>query len=327
MDTISSEVVVIGGGPSGISAAIAAKKIEAKVLLIEKNGFLGGTPVSGRIGAFCGFYTSESPPRQIVKGVANEMLENMKKEDAIYGPVNLSGMVALFYDLPVLKTVLDGMVTSSGIDVLMHSLLVESEVDNGTITSVKASSKSGPIKVEGKVFIDATGDADLAYLSGAKCDKSQELQPGSIMYRVGNVDMKKATAFTSSGKLREAIKTANSSGEFYISRHDGFILPTPRSNEAVIALSHIPVDATDVTSLTKAELKAYTEVSESFRFLKSKVPGFENAYILDIASSVGIRETRRLVGQYVLKEDDVLSGAKFDDGICRCAWPIELHIK
>ena len=327
MNKTSSEVVVIGGSPTGISAAIAAEEAWSKALLIEKNGFLGGTPVSGRPGAFCGFYTSEPKPNQIVKGIADKMLEYMKKEDAIYGPVNVNGMIVLFYDLPVLKMVVDKMVTDSGIDILMHSQLVESKVKDGMITSVKVASKSGMIKIEGKMFIDATGDADLAYLSGVKCVKSKELQPGSIMYRLGNVDMEKSRAFVRSGKLEEAINRANSSGEFYISRHDGLILPTPRPNEAVIGFSHIPVDATDTLSLTKAELKAHVEVNESFRLLKNRVPGFENSYILDMASSVGIRETRRLAGQYVLREEDVLTAAKFDDGICRCAWPIELHTK
>jgi len=324
---IKTDVAVIGAGPAGISAAVAASREGAKTLLIEKNGFLGGTPISGRPGAFCGFYTSDSSPKQIIKGIAGEMLQILKRSNSVYGPFNFSGMVVLFYDLPMLKMTFDEMVSDSAVDVLLHSQLISSNRNGRQISSVVVAGKSGLMEVHSKLFVDATGDADLAYMSGANCVKSTELQPGSTMYRIGNVNVDKAMAYMKTGELHRAIQEANSKGDFSISRHDGLILPTPRPKEVVIGFSHIPVDGTDIRSLTKAEIEAHKEISQSFNFLKARVPGFENAYILDIGLSIGIRETRRLVGEYVLTEGDVLSARKFDDGICCCAWPIELHTK
>lgn len=327
MRTIKADVIVVGGGPAGISASIAAHRSGAKVLLIEKNSHLGGNMVSGRPGALCGFYTSESEPKQIIKGIGGEMLEWLKKNDAVSDIVNFSKMIIHFYDLPMLKLAYHNMIKENGVELMLHSQVTDAKVIDNRIVTITLAAKPGFLKIEGKVFIDTTGDADLTYLSGAGYEKSDELQPGSMMYRVGNVDTKETSSFIRSGKLKEVVKQARSSNKYILTREDGVMLPTPHPGEMVIGFSHITVDGTDVFSLTKAEIEGNEHVQETFRFLKDKVSGFENAYLIDIACGVGIRETRRLRGLYTLTGNDIVSGAKFDDSVCRCAWPIEQHLQ
>jgi hypothetical protein len=236
-------------------------------------------------------------------------------------------MIILFYDLPMLKLAFHNMIKENKVELMLHSLVMDAKVIDNRRVSITLATKLGFLKVEGKVFIDTTGDADLTYLSGAGYEKSDELQPGSMMYRVGNVETKKTSSFIRSGKLKDLVKQARSSNKYIITREDGVILPTPHPGEMVIGFSHIAVDGTDVFSLTKAEIEGNEHVQETFRFLKDKVPGFENAYLIDIACGVGIRETRRLRGLYTLTGNDIVSGTKFNDSVCRCAWPIEQHIQ
>ena len=236
-------------------------------------------------------------------------------------------MVALLYDLPSLKLVLDQMVLEAGVGVLFHSNVVRSKVERGKINSVTATCKSNQVDLEAEIFIDATGDADVAALAGAPYEKDPDkLQAGSMMFKVSNVDVGRVIPLIVSGRLRGLIEEANRSGEYEIPNEDGFLIPQPTPKDMVVGFSRIAVDGTDVFSLTKAELEGRKQVRECFRFLTERVPGFEHARLSEIACQVGVRETRRIIGEYVLTREDVLSGAKFEDAIARCAWPIERHL-
>lgn len=325
---VKKEVLVLGGGPAGVAAAIAARRSGAKVTLVERYGFLGGTATSGMYGSFCGFYTSGPKQEQVIKGIADEMLQHLARKNALLGPVRSKEMVVLLYDLPSLKLILDRMVLDAGIEVLFHSSVVKAKVEGGGIASVGVVSKSGLVDLEGEIFIDATGDADVATLAGAPYEKDpQALQPGSLMFKVSNVDMGEVLPLVISEQLHEFIKEANRSGKYDIPREDGNLIPSPHEGEVVVGFSRVSVDGTDVHSLTEAELEGRRQVQECFRFLTERVPGFKKACLSDIAFQVGIRETRRIIGEYVLTQEDVLSGAKFKDAVARCAWPIEQHLK
>ncbi|TDA32925.1 MAG: FAD-dependent oxidoreductase [Hadesarchaea archaeon] len=319
------DVVVLGGGPAGVSAALAAKRLGASVLLVERYGFLGGTATSGLYGSLCGFYTSGPEQVQVIKGIAWEMVELLSSREAVMGPVRAGAMVVLLYDPPTLRLVLDEMVLKEGVELLLHSTVVGVKREGSRIASVKVCTKSGPLELEGKVYVDATGDADVCYLSKVPVEKAETLQAGSMMFRVSNVRMEEVIPLLLSGELRERVKEAMASGEYDLPREDGNLIPLPRG-DLVVGFSRVAVDGTDVFSLTKAELEGRRQVKECFRFLKERIPGFENAYLSEIAFHVGIRETRRVKGRYVLTEEEVLSGAKFQDAIARCAWPIERHL-
>ncbi len=311
-----------------MAAAIGARRSGAEVRLVERYGFLGGTATSGIYGSLCGFYTSGPQQIQVVKGIADEMLQLLRSRDSLLGPVRSDPMVVLLYDHQTLKLVLDHMVLDAGVELMLHSTVTGVKREGEEIKSVVVSTKSGPIELEGEIFVDATGDADVTALANVPYEKDvNTMQPGSMMFKISNVETEEVIPLILSGELRELIKEANDSKEYKIPREDGNLIPLPHQGEFVVGFSRVSVDGTDVYSLTKAELEGRRQVEECLRFLKERVPGFKNAYISEIALQVGIRESRRVRGEYVLTEKDVLSGAKFDDAVACCAWPIERHLR
>jgi glycine/D-amino acid oxidase-like deaminating enzyme len=319
------DVVVLGGGPCGVAAALAARRLGASVLLVERYGFLGGTATSGLYGSLCGFYTSGPEQVQVVRGIAWEVVELLSSQDALMGPVRSGPMVVLLYDPPTLRLVLDEMVLKEGVELLLHSTVVGVRREGGRLTSVKVCTKSGPLELEGKVFVDATGDADVSSLAGVPVEKAEVLQAGSMMFRVSGVRTEEVIPLLLSGELRERVREAVASGEYDLPREDGNLIPLPREGNFVVGFSRVPVDGTDVRSLTRAELEGRRQVRECLRFLRERILGFENAYLSEIAFHVGVRETRRIKGRHVLTEEEVLSGARFPDPVARGAWPIERH--
>lgn len=319
-----ADVVVLGGGPAGVSAALAARRLGASVLLVERYGFLGGTATSGLYGSLCGFYTSGPEQVQVVRGIAWEMVELLSSRDALMGPVRSGPMVVLLYDPTALRLVLDEMVLREGVELLLHSTAVGVRREGSRITSVRVCTKSGPMELEGKVYVDATGDADVCHLARVPVEKAETLQAGSMMFRVSHVRTEEVVPLLLSGELRERVKEA--SGQYDLPREDGNLIPLPAEGEFVVGFSRVAVDGTDVRSLTRAELEGRRQVRECFRFLRERIPGFENARLSEIAFHVGVRESRRVRGRYVLTEEEVLSGARFPDAVARCAWPIERHL-
>ncbi len=320
------DVVVLGGGPAGVAAALAARRLGASVLLVERYGFLGGTATSGLYGSLCGFYTSGPEQVQVVKGIAWEMVELLSAGDALMGPVRSGAMVVLLYDPPTLRLVLDEMVLREGVELLLHSTVVGVKREGSSLSSVKVCTKSGPLELEGKVYVDATGDADVCHLARVPVEKAEPLQAGSMMFRVSNVRTEEVIPLLLSGELRERVREAVASGEYDLPREDGNLIPLPREGNFVVGFSRVALDGTDVHSLTRAELEGRKQVKECLRFLRERIPGFENAYLSELAFHVGVRETRRVKGRYVLTEEEVLSGARFPDAVARCAWPIERHL-
>lgn len=322
-----ADVVVVGGGPAGVAAAIAARQEGSKVLLIERYGFLGGTATSGMYGAFCGFYTSGELQEQIIKGCAEKVLELLRQKDALMGPIKSNDMVVLFYDLSTLKMVMDKMVLNAGADLMLHSQVYEVKTSGNKISSLKVVTKSGVIEVDADFIIDASGDGDIAALAGEAFNENENaLQPGSMMFKMSNVDINEVLPFVLSGQLKEAMAEADKTGQYKLPRLDGNIIPQPKQGQVIISFSRIQVDGTNEKSLTSAELEGRTQVEECSNFLIDRIPGFKGAYVSEIATQIGIRESRRINGKYQLTLDDVLSGKKFNDSIGRCAWPVEKHL-
>jgi hypothetical protein len=177
------------------------------------------------------------------------------------------------------------------------------------------------------LIIDATGDADIAAMANVPYDKNESLlQPGSMMFKMSNVEVSEAMPFIRSGQLFRLMQEVDQQHEYRLPRIDGSIIPQPREGQVIVGFSRVLVDGTDVKSLTMAEFEGRSQIKECARFLIERVPGFRHAFISEIPTQLGIRETRRIHGQYCLTKEDVLTGAKFEDSIGRCAWPIEQHI-
>lgn len=324
---LSTDVLVVGGGPAGIAAAIAAKREGARVLLVERYGFFGGTATAGLYGALCGFFTSGENQEQVVQGIAAETVELLKKKDAVVGPLKSGHLVVLLYDLPTLKLVLDDMIINLGIDVLLHSFAFQVTHSEDKVSSVNVIGKSGLIEITAAFVIDATGDGDIAALSGSPYEKDENsLQPGSTMFKMDNVDIGELLPVVMSGQYRRILEEAEKSGQYELPRVDGNIIPQVKQGQVIVSLSRVQFDGTSTSSLTAAELKGRAQVRECARFLTEQVPGFKDAYISEIAAQIGVRESRRIEGEYCLTLEDVMTGARFEDSIGRCAWPVEKHI-
>jgi hypothetical protein len=317
---IAPDVLVAGGGPSGIGAAVGAAKAGASVLLIEQYGFLGGMATAGMVNPFMNFFATE---KQLIKGVFQEMLARLTR----MGGYGLPGMATHAFDHELFKIAADQIMLDHGVRVLFHSFVCGAEVQDDRIREVILVGKSGPLSVKAKVFVDTTGDADIAALSGAPWEFGRKedclVQPLTTNFNVAGVDEKRMPP---EKEITALYIKAKADGRIKNPREDVLLFRTTRPGEIHFNTTRIThIDATNVLDFTKAELEGRRQVWETFNFLKKEVPGFENSYIISIGPQVGVRETRRIVGDYVLTEEDVLGAKKFDDGIALNNYPVDIH--
>ncbi len=324
------DVIVTGGGPAGIAAARAAAESGARVLLVERCGFLGGSPTASLVGTIGGLYSRNGDAIDYtVGGLARECAETLKERGQAYGPIPWE-LTALLPHIPWgYKQLCDEWVAAAEtLDLLLHTCLIEASVESGRITVLRLQTRAGEKPISAPVYIDASGDGDLAYLSGAVMEGSPVQFP-SMNFYMQNVNIGEALT-AGLATLQTLIKEAIDTGEYDLPRGGGAVIPTMRPGEVIVAMGRIaldgrPVDCTDPEQLTYAELEGRRQAVLLADFLRSKMPGFSEAYLADTPCRVGIRATRRLVGRYVLTGEDVLGAAEFPDGICRSAWPVELH--
>ncbi len=328
--TLETDILVVGGGAAGTLAAIAAARTGAKVLLVESKGSLGGSRTLMGVDTFNGFFSPGEPLLQLVGGISYEVAERLLDRNAAFVRQNTFGSgPVVTYDMEQLKIVYEEMVLEAGGDLLYYAFVPEVAVRDGTIRSVTLCSKAGLSQIVPRVIIDATGDLDVAASAGEDYElagvSGRPVQSLTTIFYMANVD--NARAFSISQEERTRImQAAAESGKYALTRIGGSIHPTPRPGYVHANLTRLPnVDATDPVALTRAEIEGRRQVQEYVRFLVQEYPGFEHAYLAGTAPAIGVRETRRLVGEYVLTGEDVRSGAKFDDAIACCSAPMEDH--
>ena len=330
------DVVVLGGGPAGMAAAVAAARAGRSTLLIERYGFLGGMGTAAGVTNFCGLHANvHGDIRQVVHGVADGLLQRIDKLGGLNTPHALFGKtVAQAYDTAAYKIAADDLLLSSGVEILFHALgagvLME---DARRVRALFVETKSGRRAVIGRTFIDGSGDGDLAAWAGAPYEvgdgQGNMLYP-STMFRINGVDPQRA------GKAWEVIPKlmaqAQAQGRYKFPRKGAIVRPQKSGIEWRVNLTQLAnadgnaMNGTDAKELSDAEVLGRRQIAGVAGFLR-EVPGFEQSYISDIAPQVGIRETRRVRGMYELTESDVLDCASFDDTIGVNGWPLELHLK
>jgi FAD dependent oxidoreductase len=329
------DVVVAGGGPAGLMAAAAAARTGYSVLLLERYGFLGGAGTAGGLSTFCGLHAKvHGEHRRVIHGLADELLDRLGKLDALNAPhltIN-DGIQAQAFDISGYKIAADELVTSSGARILFHALAVGVVMAaDDTIAAVLIESKSGRAAIRGRIFIDATGDGDLAAWSGAPFEKSPRLLYPSLMFRINGVDI--AAAGDRPWRIVEQLMdAAERAGTHSFPRKKPIVRPQRNPLEWRANLTQLStsdgsaIDGTDVDQLTRGELQGRQQALDAFTFIRDNTPGFGESYIVDIAPQIGIRETRRILGAYQLTEDDVRDCADFDDTVGVNGWPVEAHV-
>jgi hypothetical protein len=332
------DVVVVGGGPAGITAAAAAARTGLSVILLERYGFLGGAGTAGGLSTFCGLHAKvHGEHRQVIHGLADELLERLAKLDGLSAPhltIN-DGILAQAYDISTYKIAADELVTGSGARLLFHALAVGVVMaDDDTLDAVLIESKSGRAAVRGRVFVDASGDGDVSAWAGVPFEKSSGvdgmLYP-SLMFRINGVDAR-AAGDAPWRTVERLMAEAERAGTHTFPRKKPIVRPQRNPLEWRANLTQLSnpdgsaIDGTAVDELTHGELQGRQQVLDAFTFIRDHTPGFGDSYIVDLAPQIGIRETRRVIGRYRLTEDDVRDCADFADTIGVNGWPVEAHV-
>lgn len=335
------DVVVIGGGPAGLAASVSAAKHGARTLLVERYGFLGGMGTAGGVTNFAGLYGRKNGEmQQLVHGVVDDLLARLDALGGLNQPQDgMAGRIRVrSYDVSAYKCAADQMLVASGVQLLFHAWAAAVLMDGQAITALVVETKSGRQAIRARRFIDCSGDADVAHFAGVPFElgdgHGSALFP-STMFRVGHVDAGPALAavgeFKAINDLMEQSETRQP-GRYQFPRKGAILRPQKNPAEWRANVTQIrnaagcAMDATDARQLSEGELEGRRQITEYFRFLKNEVPGFANSAIIDIAPQVGIRETRRICGAYMLTGEDILSSARFADVIGINAWPMEMHV-
>ncbi len=312
------EVLVVGGGPGGLAAAVAAARNGADTLLVERYGFLGGMATAGLVNPYMTYWAGEE---QIVNGIHQEICDRLTALGA-YGKGSRTT-----FDSETYKFVADRMCEESGVKVMLHSLLSDVAVSDGVISSVEIVGKSGKQSVKAEVFIDGTGDADLAFMAGATCEKGRALdgltQPMTLSFRVCNVDPSRVPGRAERNELYDKAKA---DGRLSCPRENVLMFLSTRPDVMHFNQTRITgADGTSTIDLTRAEIEGRRQAWEFLEFLRRDVPGFENAEIQVSGPQIGVRESRRVIGDYIMTEEDVLEARKFPDVIARGSYDVDIH--
>lgn len=330
----SPDIVVVGSGSAGATAAIAAARFgqrqspRSRTMLIERYGFLGGTSTSV-LDTFYGFYTPGTPPTKVVAGVADDVLSALAKLDRVIERPNTFGAgTGITYNPEFLKVVWERLALEAGVDLLMHSFVTDVVMNGGRISGLVVDGKSGLGLIQPRIVVDASGDADVAARAGAPFERAGDIDPAQTLtttFRLANVDEVKAKSLTRA-QFVERLKVAAESGNYDLPRREGSIHITPIRGVMATIFTRVSVDdPTNPKDLTQAEIEGRRQALEYERFLRDAVPGYEQARIVAFNTQIGVRETRRIYGEYRLTRDDVLSARKFEDVIGLCGAPIEDH--
>ncbi len=320
--SLTAEVVVCGGGPAGLCAAVAAAQEGADTLLIERYGFLGGMATAGLINPFMPYYTGGE---QIIEGLFQQIIDRL---DAAGGWSHRQDEWARdAFDPEIMKLVAQEMAEEAGVRLRLHTMVVDVAANDGHVEKILLASKSGWEAAKAQVFIDATGDGDVAARAGAESEQGRAEdglgQPMTLMFRIAGVDEARIPPREDINALYDVAKAA---GEIDNPRENVLWFYTTRPGELHFNTTRVVKrDGTSAADLTEAELEARRQVGQMVRFLVEKVSGFEKAYLAATGTQSGVRESRRIIGEYVMTEEDVLGARKFPDGIARGCYDIDIH--
>ncbi len=358
LETLQYDVAVIGGGPGGLPAAIAAARQGARVLLVEKNGYLGGNLTIGL--PLLGYLDKDG--NQVIRGIAQELVDALAERGACsphhWCPMHDSVTI---YDDEVFKVVALEKCLEAGVELLLHTQVIGANAENGRLKSVTLFGKGRRMELEARVFIDATGDGDVGYMAGARFDMGQAgtgaLQPPTLMCTVEGVELEKTIAYIEAHPeqmvLAPTVETyPGYDGSYLRSNPDHHVLvgfrklflelkdrgELPVDRDTMIYIEtltpgrvnlnctrHLGVDGSDVRDLTRGEIEGQMQNLKLIEVLRRHVPGFENCRLVRLYPFLGVRESRRFRGVETLTEAMLLEGRIGEDAVGLGSYIIDIH--
>ncbi len=347
------DVAVVGGGISGVCAAIGAARAGAKVILIERYGFLGGTLTACGTGPMMTFHAGET---QVVGGVCAEVIERLREKGL--SPGHIFDTTAYTYtvtpfDSEGMKAELEEMCGEAGVTLLYHTCVTGVDKQEGKITAVSVYHKNGGGKIRAKMFVDASGDCDLSFLAGEKVNKGRKLdgkcQPVTMNFKVTNVDTERVKEYIkthgeefprlkgdleivdrsprlSIGGFTNTLKKAQNDGRISFSREDILFFETNTKGEYIVNTTRVTgIDPTNPEDLTKAEIEGRKQAKEVLKVLRRDVSGFEQSHLEFTGPFIGIRSSRQIEGRHVITEEELISCIRFPDTVAHGGYPIDIH--
>jgi hypothetical protein len=338
------DVIIAGGGIAGVAAAIAAAKSGAKTILIERYGFLGGLATAGLVNPFMTHRTSTGQP--LIAGFFDDLRTRLS---------DIGGIMGSTFDSEAMKLVMQEMVLESGAELLLHSWISGVIMYGNAISGLRVVNKSGEAEYHAHRIVDATGDGDVAAAAGAPFElggKDGLPQAMTMMLDVGGVDLVRlftyvrnhpdqfrfpvlspdadlealAKGIVSVAGYYDIVAQAKKDDEYPLPGDLIFFVGRPRTGEVVFNTTHVGgIVGTDAGDLTRAEIEGRRQGAALVRFIRKYIPGFEDSYLLRMAPQIGVRETRRVIGEYILSKEDVVKARKFLDSIARLAYPVDVH--
>lgn len=340
------DVLVVGGGPAGLAAAIASARNGARTTLVERYGYLGGNLTAGLVGPCMTSYSLDGQ-QQLIKGIFEEMVERMERMGGALHPSKIPAGSAYCgfivyghdkvtpFDPEAVKFVALDMCREAGVSLRLHTVVADALVTGNRVDGVVAVSKSGLEALKATVTVDCSADGDVAASAGAAFEKGRDedglMQPMTLFFRVAKVDDAKVEEYVRAHPddyrpFASLVAKAKEQGEFPIPRKGVGLYRTLEPGVWRINTTRLHhYDGTSVDDLTRAEIEGREQIKVLLAFFRKWLPGFEHCELYDTAAMVGVRETRRIVGEYTLTIDDLASGRSFEDTIAYCGYPVDIH--
>lgn len=347
------DVLVVGGGPAGIGAALGAAQAGAEVIVAERYGFLGGNATAALVAPLMSFHTSDRVLERsgdvslmptdhgegspVIAGALRTFLEHLVAAGGAIAPSTATGYVVPF-DPEIFKLVALELLDDAGVKLLFHAFATDVLGEADGVEGAVLETKSGPLAVRARAVVDCTGDADLAARAGAPFEIGRPgdglVQPMTLMFRMVEFEREAFREYVRRhpGQWRgvhglwDLVREATAAGTLDLAREDILFFGTPHEREvSVNSVRVTKVLGTDVWDLTHAEMEGRRQLRQLVAFLRAYVPGFEASYLAQSGVQIGVRETRRIVGDYVLTGEDLLGARRFEDAIARGSYPVDIH--